>query len=90
MPYEWVRLLHVLAGTAFIAVHGASMLLLHSIRGERSRLRIEAILDFTTSTTSVMYGTLLAVVGTGFWLGFARSSFFKRGWFCVEPDRVQF
>lgn len=81
MPYEWVRLLHVLAGTAFIAVHGASMLLLHSIRGERSRLRIEAILDFTASTTSVMYGTLLAVVGTGFWLGFARSSLFKRGWF---------
>lgn len=81
MPIEWIRLLHVLAGAAFIAVHGASMLLLHSIRGERSRVRLEAVLDFAANTTSVMYGTLLGVVGTGFWMGFARTSFFRRGWF---------
>ena len=81
MSYEWIRLLHVLAGVGFIATHGASMFVLHSIRAERSRQRIEAILDFTTRTTSATYVTLVAVVGTGAWLGFERSAFFRRGWY---------
>ncbi len=81
MSYERIKLLHVLAGTGFIAVHGASMFLLHSIRNERSRDSIKAMLDFTARTTAAMYATLLAVVGTGVWLGFERSSVFRRGWY---------
>lgn len=81
MSYAWIKVFHVVAGAGFIAVHGASMLVLHLIRPERSRDTIRAILDFAARTTSSLYISLLAVIGTGFWLAFERSSFFRRGWF---------
>ena len=79
--YQWVKLLHIATAAGFLAVHGASIVLLYAIRKERDRARIGAMLDLSARTASAMYVSLAAVVGTGLWLGFQRSGFFRQGWY---------
>lgn len=81
VPYAWIRFLHILTAIGFVAIHGASIIVLYAIRGERDRNRIEGILDFSAGTATAMYVSLAAVVGTGVWLGYEVRGWFKQPWY---------
>lgn len=81
MPYQWIRYLHIVSAVGFVAIHGASIVVLYAIRSEKARPRIEAILDFSGRTANAMYVSLVAVVGTGFWMGFTQSSLLREYWY---------
>lgn len=81
MSFRWIRFLHIAAAIGFVGIHGASIVVLYAIRGERDRGRVEAILDFSAGTATAMYVALVAVVGTGLWMGFERSRLFREGWY---------
>ena len=81
MPYAWIRFFHIVSAVGFIAIHGASMVVLYAIRRERERSRIESLLGFSAKTVVSMYLSLLAVVGTGFWLAFVVPGYFGQAWY---------
>ena len=81
MPYAWIRFLHIVSAIGFMAIHGASMVVLYAIRNESDRGRIESLLGFSAKTVVAMYLSLIAVVGTGFWLGFEVPGYFGQVWY---------
>ncbi len=81
MPYSWIRFLHIVSAIGFMAIHGASMVVLYAIRNEQDRSRIESLLGFSAKTVIAMYLSLLALVGTGFWLGFEVPGYFRQTWY---------
>jgi uncharacterized membrane protein len=84
MSYQWVKFIHVASAIAFVGVHGASIVVLYAVRRERDRQHLLAVLDFSSRTVTATYASLVAVVGTGFWLGFERDTFFGEGWFWLS------
>ena len=54
----WLALIHVLAAFGFFAVHGASMIVMLRLRGERDRARIGTLLDVSASSIGLLYGFL--------------------------------
>lgn len=81
MPYPWIRFLHIVTAIGFVGIHGASIVVLYAIRNERDRNRIEGILDFSAGTATAMYVSLVAVIGTGIWMGFVRTTLLRQGWY---------
>ena len=81
MPYRWIRFFHIASVIGFVGIHGASIVVLYAIRGERNRGRIESLLSFSAKTVVAMYWSLAEVVGTGFWLGFAVSAWLRQPWY---------
>jgi mono/diheme cytochrome c family protein len=81
VPYRWIRFVHIAAAIGFVGIHGASIVVLYAIRKERDRARIVGMLDFSSSTATAMYIALAAVVGSGVWLGFTRTSLFGERWY---------
>jgi len=81
VPYQWVKLLHVASAIGFVAVHGASIAVLYIARKERERKRLLAVLDFSGRTATAMYVSLGAIVTTGLWLAFLRTSLFSERWY---------
>ncbi len=84
MPYPWIRFLHIAASIGFVGIHGASIVVLYAIRGERDRTRIEGILDFSSGTATAMYASLAAVIGTGLWLGYVVRGWFQQPWYWLS------
>ena len=84
MSYQWVKFIHVASAIAFVGVHGASIVVLYAVRRERDRQHLLAVLDFSSRTVTATYASLVAVVGTGFWLGFERDTVFGEGWFWLS------
>lgn len=81
MSFRWIRFLHIAAAIGFVGIHGASIVVLYAIRGERDRARIDNLLDFSTRTVIPMYVSLAAVVGTGFWMGIEVTRYFRQPWY---------
>lgn len=81
MPYRWIRFLHIASAIGFVGIHGASIVVLYAIRKERDRIQIESLLGFSAKTVIAMYLSLAAVVGTGFWLGFELTFYFRQPWY---------
>ena len=84
MPYAWIRFLHIAAAIGFVGIHGASIVVLYAIRNERDRNRIEGILDFSSGTATAMYVSLVAVIGTGLWLGYEVRGWFSQRWYWLS------
>ena len=84
VPYAWIRFFHIASAIGFAGIHGASIVVLYVIRNERDRGRIESILGFSAKTVTAMYLTLVAVVGTGLWLGFEVTIFLRRPWYWLS------
>ncbi len=63
--YRWLRYLHIVSVIGFAGIHGASMVVLYVIRGERDRRRILDLLAFSSKTVLPMYLSLAAIVVTG-------------------------
>lgn len=81
MLYEWVKYLHIASAIGFVAVHGASIVVLYAARRERDRKRILAMLDASGRTAIAMYVMLGGIVGTGLWLGALRHLWLEKRWF---------
>lgn len=79
--FDWVQFLHIAAAIAFVAAHGASIVVLFAIRRQTGRVRILTALDFSSSTVLPMYLSLAAIIATGFWMAFLRTSLFSDRWF---------
>lgn len=67
-----------------MGIHGASIVVLYVIRNEMDRARIESLMGFSAKTVVAMYLSLAAVVGTGFWLGFAAPGYFGQVWYWLS------
>lgn len=81
VPYAWIRFIHIASGIGFMAIHGASMVVLYVVRNETDRKRIENLMAFSAKTVLAMYVSLGTVVGSGLWLGFAVPGWFSQLWY---------
>ena len=81
MPFRWIRFLHIASAIGFVGIHGASIFVLYAIRGERDRRRIDSLLDFSTRTVIPLYVSLVAIVGTGIWMGVDTTFYFRQPWY---------
>jgi len=84
VPYQWIRFLHIASAISFAGIHGASIVVLYAIRNDGDRRRIESILGFSAKTVTAMYVSLVAVIGTGLWLGFEVSTFLHQAWYWIS------
>jgi hypothetical protein len=81
VPYAWIRWLHIASALGFMGIHGASMVVLYVIRRETDRKRIESLMSFSAKTVVPMYIALLAVIGTGLWLGLVVTGWMGQAWY---------
>jgi hypothetical protein len=77
--YPWVVFIHVLAAFLFVLAHGASAFVSYRLRAERDPARIAALLDLSSSTLGVMYGSLGVLMLAGIAAGIM-GSWFSKGW----------
>lgn len=63
--YPWIVYVHVLAAFGFVLAHGVAVFAGFRIRRERDRARIAALLDLSTASLPLMYGSLLMLVASG-------------------------
>ena len=84
MPYAWIRFLHIVSAIGFVAIHGASIVVLYAIRNESDRSRVESLLGFSASTVVAMYTSLVAIVATGLWMGFEVPGYFQLPWYWLS------
>jgi hypothetical protein len=80
--YPWFVFIHVLAAFLFILAHGASAFVSYRLRAERDPTRIAALLDVSSSTIGLMYGTLSLLVLAGVAAGIM-GDWFSKGWIWV-------
>jgi plastocyanin len=62
---EWWVFLHVAAVLAFVATHGASIVMLFRLRKERDPAKVNDFLQLSAASSRGMYVSLIAVVVTG-------------------------
>jgi hypothetical protein len=63
--YQWLVLLHVIAGFTFALAHGVSAGVALKLRGEREIPRAQALLDLSRYATNWMYGSILVLLIAG-------------------------
>ena len=82
MPFNTYSLLvffHILGTFGFMLAHGVSSMVALRLRSERNIERIRALLDLSSASMGLMYGSLLLILGTGIWAGF-RGNWWRMGW----------
>jgi hypothetical protein len=77
--YLILRFLHVLGAFGFVASHGATATVTFKIRGERDPVRIRTMLDLSSATRGLMYGSFLLLVGAGIATA-SMGGWWKSGW----------
>ena len=77
--YPWVVFVHVAAAFLFVMGHGASMWVSDQIRRERDPARITALLELSSRSLGLLYGSLLALLIAGVAAGIM-GGHFSRGW----------
>lgn len=82
--YYWLRFFHIASGLAFMAVHGASIVVLYAVRKEDSRAKIQSLMAFSAKTVLGMYISLGLVIATGVWLGFLIPAYFSLLWYWLS------
>jgi hypothetical protein len=68
--YDWVVFIHVLGGFGFVAAHGVSAHVAFQLRAERDRARIGALLELSSHSLFLLYGSLLVLLAAGILAGF--------------------
>ena len=77
--YPWVVFVHVAAAFLFFMGHGASMWVSDQIRRERDPERIRALLELSSRSLGLVYGSLLTLLIAGIVAGIM-GGHFARGW----------
>jgi hypothetical protein len=77
--YPWVVFVHVAAAFLFVMGHGASMWVSDQIRRERDPARIRALLELSSRSLGLVYGSLLTLLIAGIVAGIM-GGHFGRGW----------
>jgi len=74
--YPWIVYVHVSAAFGFVLAHGVAVFVGFRVRKECDRARIAAMLDLSTASQGLMYGSLVILVvaglaagGIGGWFG---------------------
>jgi len=75
MAIRWALWLHIASVLAFLAAHGASIVVLYRVRRERDREKILSFITLSGETARPMYISLVAIVLSGSYLGWRLSSF---------------
>lgn len=65
MGYRWWVFVHVLGVFAFLSVHGVSIAVALRLRRERDAARINSLLDLSGRTITLLYYSMLVLVGGG-------------------------
>src|SRR4030095_1605516 len=63
--YPWVVFVHVAAAFLFVMGHGASMWVSDQIKRERDPARIRVLLELSSRSLGLVYGSLLALLIAG-------------------------
>jgi hypothetical protein len=77
--YPWVKFVHIAAAFLFVMGHGASMWVSDQIRHERDATRIKVLLEMSTRSLGLVYGSLVALLVAGIVAGIM-GGWFGRGW----------
>ena len=77
--YPWVKFVHVAAAFLFVLGHGASVWTSDQIRRERDPVRIRALLELSSRSLGVVYGSLVTLLVAGIVAGIM-GGWFGRGW----------
>ena len=77
--YPWVVFIHVAAAFLFVMGHGASMWTSDQIRRERDPARIRALLELSSRSLGLVYGSLGTLLIAGIAAGVI-GGHFGRGW----------
>jgi hypothetical protein len=63
--YPWVVFVHVAAAFLFFMGHGASMWVSDQVRRERDPVRIRALLELSSTSLGLVYGSLVVLLIAG-------------------------
>jgi hypothetical protein len=77
--YQWLVYLHVIGVFGLLLAHGGSASVAFRLRGERNAERVRALLDLSSSSLSIMYGSIVLLLVTGIIAGFV-GNWWGRGW----------
>jgi hypothetical protein len=77
--YPWIVFIHVAAAFLFVMGHGASMWASDQIRRERDPVRIRALLELSSRSLGLVYGSLITLLIAGIIAG-VLGSWFGHGW----------
>lgn len=69
--YPWLMYLHVGGLLVFVLGHGVSVMVAFRLRTERDPVRIAALLDASSGSTTLAYIGLLLLLGSGIAAGFS-------------------
>jgi hypothetical protein len=67
----WLKLIHILAALALVLAHGASTAVAFKLRGERDRVRIQALVDLSNAYLNAFYLAFTVVLIAGILSGIA-------------------
>jgi hypothetical protein len=84
VPYVWIKFLHISSALAFVAIHGASMVVLYVVRKETDRKRVEALMGFSAKTVIPMYVSMGVLLATGIWLGLVTTRWLSETWYWLS------
>jgi len=77
--YPWIVFLHVLGAFGFVLGHGASAFVSVTLRNERSTDRVAALLNLSSVSLGMTYGSLLLLIVAGVIGGFL-GDWWGEGW----------
>jgi uncharacterized membrane protein len=77
--YDWWLFIHIVGVLGFVMAHGTSAGVAFQLRHERNPDRIRALLQLSTSSTSVFYLSILVLLVAGVVMGF-RGHWWSQGW----------
>jgi hypothetical protein len=83
MEYTWWVFLHIAGVFGFLIAHGVSVGVAFRLRRERDPKRIMALLDLSNSSITLLYVSLLLLIGGGVVAGFV-GDWWGDGWIWVS------
>jgi uncharacterized membrane protein len=83
MEYRWWVFLHIAGVFGFLIAHGVSVGVAFRLRREREPKRIMALLDLSNSSITLLYWSLLLLIGGGVVTGFV-GDWWGDGWIWVS------
>lgn len=81
--YRWLVFLHVIGVFGFLLAHGGSAAVAFRLKNERNLERVRALLDLSSGSLSVMYGSVLLLLIAGVVAGFV-GNWWGSGWIWVS------